>query len=204
MSSEQLPFLIASVGFLVLVASSLIARRLPMSQWVRYMGAWVAILGLLYVGFLFRDDVGTLWERARADMTGSPTIESDGSTITLQLADGHFWANGATATGEQNFLVDSGATTTMLSAAGAERLGVVADEGYPVMVETANGRTMTRRGRIERLTVGSISVTDLPVLISTNGDDVNVLGMNWLNRMASWRVEGRRMMIVPQSAAGSE
>jgi aspartyl protease family protein len=203
MTGDNLPFVIASVGFLVLVASSLVARRLPLSQWVRYSAAWVGILGLLYIGFLFRDDVGTLWERARADITGSPTIESDGSAITLALEDGHFWATGSTTTGDQNFLVDSGATTTVISQAGAERLGVVAEAGYPVMVETANGRTMTQRGTIGRLAVGSITVVDLPVLISTNGDDVNVLGMNWLNRMASWRVEGRRMTIVPQSAAGS-
>jgi aspartyl protease family protein len=160
-------------------------------------------LGLLYVGFLFKDEMGTLWERARADITGNPTILSDGSSIVLTLNDGHFWATGSTPSGELGFLVDSGATVTMISAAGAERLGVVADRGYPVIVETANGRTMARRGVIDRLSVGSITVADLPILIATNGDDVNVLGMNWLNRMASWRVEGNQMVIVPQSADAS-
>jgi aspartyl protease family protein len=62
---------------------------------------------------------------------------------------------------------------------------------------------MARRGVIDRLSVGSITVADLPILIATNGDDVNVLGMNWLNRMASWRVAGNRMVIVPQSADAS-
>ncbi len=203
MTSDNLPFLIASVGFLVLIASGLIARRLPMSLWLRYSAAWLGILAVLYFGFLFKDDLGTLWERARADITGSPTIESDGTAITLRLSEGHFWATGSSAAGEQRFLVDSGATVTILSAAGAQRLGVAVDDGYPVMVDTANGRTMTRRGVIDRLRVGSITVVDMPVLISTNGDDVNVLGMNWLNRMASWRVEGNRMTIVPQNTAES-
>jgi aspartyl protease family protein len=200
MNSDNLPFLISAVGFAVLVASGLIARRLPMSLWLRYGAAWIAILGVLYVGFLFRGDMGTIWERARADITGNPMIESDGSSVTLVLNDGHFWATGSTTAGEQRFLVDSGATVTVLSAAGANRLGVAVDDGYPVMLDTANGRTMAQRGVIGRLTIGSITVVDMPVLISTNGDDINVLGMNWLNRMASWQVQGERMTIVPQSA----
>lgn len=204
MNADELPFLIASVGFLVLVASSLIARRLPLSQWLRYGLAWIGLLGLFYIGFLFRDDLGTLWERARADITGAPAIESDGTTVSLRLTDGHFWATGSTGAGEQQFLVDSGATTTMLSSGAARRLGVAVDDGFPVIVETANGRIMTQRGMIERLTVGSITVTNLPVLVAAGDDGINVLGMNWLNRMASWRVEGREMVIVPQSALPNE
>lgn len=199
---EFTPGLVAAIIIAMVLLASLFARRIPASQWLKYGAAWIAILAVLYVIFLFRDDVGTLVERVRADISGEPQIESGGSAITLTLSDGHFWANGSTDAGEQRFLIDSGATTTVLSSAGAERLGVPVEDGFPVMVDTANGRTMMRRAQIERLTVGSISVVDLPVLVSTNGDDVNVLGMNWLGRMASWRVEGNRMMIVPESAAG--
>jgi hypothetical protein len=38
-----------AIGALVLVGSSLIARRLPMKDWVKMALAWAAIIGLVFL-----------------------------------------------------------------------------------------------------------------------------------------------------------
>jgi aspartyl protease family protein len=196
-TEDQTIGLIWGVVALGMVLSSLTVRQLPFGTIFRYLLGWVGIFSLFYVGFLFRDELGEVWSRARADLTGEPAVTASGDAIEVRMRDdGHFWVTAETEFGSSPMLIDSGATTTVLSRATAQALGASVDDGFPVLVETANGTIRTQRGRIGRLVVGSISVVDLPVLVS-DSDDINVIGMNWLNRMARWDVQGRVMTITP-------
>jgi aspartyl protease family protein len=48
------------------------------------------------------------------------------------------------------------------------------------------------------VTFEGITINDHPVLVSDNlSDDQNLLGMNFLDEMSSWRVEGDYMILVP-------
>jgi aspartyl protease family protein len=199
MSEDQTMGLIWGVGALALVLSSFTIRQLPGGTIMRYVFGWVGIFAAAYAIFLFRDDLGALWARAKADVTGAPIASSGGSGISIPMdADGHFYAEARTAGGSARLLIDSGATTTVLSRATAIELGVEIDDGFPVIVGTANGNIRVQRGMASRLSVGGITVDDLEVLVS-DADDMSLLGMNWLSRMGSWRVQGRTMEIEPQA-----
>ncbi|MFM2100816.1 MAG: hypothetical protein RLZZ366_2355, partial [Pseudomonadota bacterium] len=52
------------------------------------------------------------------------------------------------------------------------------------------------RARAE-LTVGNIRRADLPFLVSVDVEDLNLLGMNFLSTLKSWRVEGNDMVFEP-------
>ncbi len=47
--SDMAVTMVWSIGALVLVGSSLIARRLPMKDWVKMALAWAAIFGLMFL-----------------------------------------------------------------------------------------------------------------------------------------------------------
>lgn len=47
--SDTAVHLIWFVGAMTLVVSSLVARRLPMADWVKMALAWVAIFGLVFL-----------------------------------------------------------------------------------------------------------------------------------------------------------
>jgi aspartyl protease family protein len=193
--------IIASIVFagivLMFVVSELRSHNAPAKRLVTLVAAWVGIFAAVYVIFLFRDDIGDVWVRAKADITGEPAMAATGGAFAIRMdADGHFWVNGATPAGSRRMLVDSGATTTVLSSSGAAELGVESSGGYPVLVDTANGTIRTYRARVPVLTVGSITVRDFPVLISEN-DDIDVIGMNWLSLMRSWEVRGRVLTVTP-------
>jgi aspartyl protease family protein len=60
-----------------------------------------------------------------------------------------------------------------------------------------------RTGTIEQLRVGNIRAKDLKVLISPAMGNLDVLGMNFLSELASWRVEGRTLVMIPKSTSSN-
>lgn len=124
-----------------------------------------------------------------------------GDEVRIRMApDGHFWAKVSINGVPRRMLIDSGATVTAISEETATESAV--DRGsdlVPVMLQTANGMTRARTGSIDRLRVGSIEARNLKVVISPALGGMNVLGMNFLSDLASWRVEGRTLILVPKA-----
>lgn len=196
MMGEQGAQLLWAVGALVLVASSLIARRLPIRQMLKMALLWFAIFATIFIGFSMRQEIGRVWQRAKFAALGQ-AIDTESGTIRIAMsADGHFWTNAAVNGRNVRFLIDSGATFAAISNDTAERSGVPIDEtGFPVLIQTANGAIHARRGRIERFAIGSIVRDDMAVTISSELGDTNLLGMNFLSTLKSWRVEGRTLVL---------
>lgn len=195
--SQALDFLYL-IGCLVLVGSGLLARRLPLGQSVRMIIAWVLIFAAAFLAFTLKDDFFALGGRAMAELRGDTTIATTAGEIRIRRSeDGHFYVNGMVNGRPQRFLVDSGATVTTLSAAAARASGIAPDDALGVMVETANGTAMFDRGTAEALRVGPIERHGLAVQISRGGDDLNVIGMNFLSTLSFWGVEGATLVLRP-------
>ena len=179
---------------LVLVASSLIGMRLPVGKALKLFLAWIAIFGTAFTLFTFRGEFSTLGARLQAEATG--TSLKPGSEIRLALRDdGHFWVNASVNGQKASFLVDSGASITTVSPAVAAAAQVAV--GMRVaQVETANGSVRMPVAVVERFEVGPIRRDDFTIHVN-NGDDTNVLGMNFLSSLASWRVEGNTLVLQP-------
>ncbi len=183
---------------LVLVGSAFFVRRVPIGQGLKMFAAWVLIFGAAFVAFTLRDDFKALGQRVMNEARGGSQTVQAGKTLRIrQSDDGHFWVN-AQLNGETvRFLIDSGATTTSISAATARRAGIEPRGGLPVIVQTANGTVEVQRGRAEALKLGEITRHDLPVHISEAFGDMNVLGMNFLSSLSGWSVEGGWLVMKP-------
>ncbi|WP_448660154.1 retropepsin-like aspartic protease family protein [Sphingomonas sp. CJ99] len=127
-----------------------------------------------------------------------------GDEVRIPMArDGHFWAMVRLNGIERRMLIDSGATITAISADTADAAGIVRQASpVPVILQTANGSVTAETGRIDRLAIGGIEASDLPVVISPALGRINVIGMNFLSDLESWRVEGRTLILVPRTPAG--
>lgn len=192
--SDQAPYTLFYILAIVLVASSLIGMRLPIAKVAKMALAWVAIFAAAFVLFSFRSEFASLGQRLRAEATGTPIVQ--GEEVRIPLADdGHFWAHGSVNGKRVSFLVDSGASVTTLSSEAATAADV-ADAGPDAIVSTANGRVVMSRGRAGSIEIGSIERTDFPVFINDR-DQTNVLGMNFLSSLESWRVEGNDLVLRP-------
>ena len=179
---------------LVLVASSLIGMRLPIGKVVKMTLAWVAIFVVGFILFSFRSEFSTLGARLRAEATGAPIQSGEEMRIAMR-DDGHFWVNASINGHDAQFLVDSGASITTISSAVAGSAGV--ETGMRVStVETANGDVLMRRATVDRFEVGPIVRNDFGIHVN-EADDTNVLGMNFLSSLGSWRVEGNYLVLRP-------
>ncbi|WP_196490477.1 retroviral-like aspartic protease family protein, partial [Erythrobacter donghaensis] len=65
-------------------------------------------------------------------------------------------------------------------------------------IDTANGMVEADRATIADLRVGSLAMRGHDVLISDGLGETNLLGMNFLSELESWRVEGSSMILVPR------
>jgi len=122
-----------------------------------------------------------------------------GKEVRVRMAaDGHFWVN-ATVNGiPRRMLIDSGATMTAISGETASRAAIETGTGLtPVVLKTANGMAPARTGNIDELKVGNIVARNLKIVTSPGLGDLDVLGMNFLSALESWRVEGRTLILVP-------
>jgi aspartyl protease family protein len=181
---------------LVLVASSLIGMRLSAGKAAKFGLAWVAIFGVVFALFAFRGEFGMLGARLKSEVTGSAEPLVSGETLKVRMRDdGHFWVDAKINGAPVRFLVDSGATTTTISASAAERAGL--EPGMRGdLVGTANGEVFMPRVTAGLVEVGSIRRTDFTVNINPN-DGTSVLGMNFLSSLSSWGVQGNVLMMTP-------
>jgi len=132
-----------------------------------------------------------------------------GKELRVRMSsDGHFWALASINGVRRRMLIDSGATVTAVSQRTAREARIDAGTGIaPVVLRTANGAAPAETGSIDELRVGNIVARNLKVVTSPGLGELDVLGMNFLSKLDSWRVEGRTLILVPnhpqpQTAAG--
>lgn len=202
MTEMQIIQLISLVGFLVLVLGSLSIRDVQFAFIVKTVIGWAVIAGLIYLVVVNKDRILDQVQAIGASAGLSEPAQSvDGETVRIRLSpDGHFWARATINGVDRRMLIDSGATVSAISEATAQAAGIDYARGMPVQVSTANGTVNARRARAERVEVGSLRTGDLTVFVASSFGDLDVLGMNFLSRLKSWRVEGDVLILEPQPA----
>ena len=178
---------------MMLVLGSLISRRERFAKLATMALAWVAIFGAGFVLFTFRDDLGYVAQRLKAEATGNPVVE--GREIRIPMAiDGHFWVQGSVNGVPVRFLVDSGATMTTIGRDTAAAADVSVSSSRNQTVRTGNGMLRVASGRASSLAIGPIERTDVGLHVADH-EDLNVLGMNYLSSLSRWGVEGRWLIL---------
>ena len=183
-------------GIILVLAGHLLGRATPLfAGFMRGIGNLALIAGLLLsLARVMHYDTGLGLPNEAPDqvqVTGKETRASIDD-------DGHFWIRGTIDGVPVRFLVDTGATITTLSTQVAEQAGLEPDRDAPeIALNTANGTVTATRTRIAHLKIGNIAARDIEAVVSPGIGGTNVLGMNFLSRLASWRVEGKALILVP-------
>ena len=131
-----------------------------------------------------------------------------GNELRVKMSpDGHFWVVASVNGVPRRMLIDSGATVTAISKSTAREAAVDVGTGLaPVILQTANGAAPAQTGRVDQIRVGNILARNLRIVTGPGLGNLDVIGMNFLSRLESWRVEGRTLILVPhhpQKAATS-
>ena len=178
----------------MLVLGALMSRREPAARLLTLGLAWVAIFASGFILFTFRDNLGWVAQRLKAEAMGTPVKEGRETRIPMAI-DGHFWVE-ANINGEPvKFLVDSGATMTTIDRSTARRTGVEVSPRADQYVRTGNGIIRVSSARANQMEVGGIVRRDVRLQVAEH-DNLNVLGMNFLSSLTRWGVEGRWLVLV--------
>ncbi|MBW8743193.1 MAG: TIGR02281 family clan AA aspartic protease [Sphingomonas sp.] len=171
--------LYAGLAIAALIAVNLVTRRIPLIGTLLRFAVWGVAIVLV---------VGAVPQRSLFD----PYFAKLTHFLDLQPADDQ------QVSGERKLLVDSGATITALSVDTAEAAGLVPEKSpFPIILKTANGAVAARTARVATLRIGNVVARDLPVVVSPSFGDTEVIGMNFLSKLKSWRVEGDTLILEP-------
>jgi aspartyl protease family protein len=193
-SLPLVPILLAAGAFLLIA----LLTRVP------YVGAAIRLgLSLVLVALL----VLVVTERAPlspflgsvADRLHLDEQQVVGKEVRIRMApSGHFFATVSLNGVKRRMLIDSGATVTAISTATAAQAGLEPDlDPVPVLLQTANGTVAAKTSTVPELRLGAIVARKLKVVVSPAFGDMDVIGMNFLSKLASWRVEGKTLILVP-------
>jgi len=202
--------LIAAVGAMLFgIVGSLLVRPLPALGKLLRAASTLGLMGVLLLVVLQLSRMDPRFELAVPEIGLPQQVVEGGETRVPLAGDGHFWLRALVNGRPVNFLVDTGATLTAVSAETAAATGLEPrNVALPVRMQTANGSVAAHLTTIDELRFGNVAARGLDAVIAPNLGPTNVLGMNFLSRLASWRVEGNTMILVPhhpqaELAAGS-
>ena len=198
MTAEMGPNAPLYLVLLFLLIAILLARRAPVFKTLLSFATWGAIIALLVVVVGQRERFDPYLGRF-ARMLKLDGQEVVGKEVRIRMSrDGHFWARVRIGDVERRMLIDSGATVTALSTDTAAAAGLeVKNALVPIVLNTANGQITAQTATIEELRLGDITARDLSVVVSPAFGDTDVLGMNFLSRLKSWRVEDGVLILLP-------
>ncbi|CCV06952.1 conserved membrane hypothetical protein [Mesorhizobium metallidurans STM 2683] len=191
------------LGALVaLIGAGLLRSGRPLGTMARSLVTWGVIVLALIAGYQYRYELQDFASRVTAGLVpGSPLalgVEDGHATVTLDKADnGHFEArimiNGAPV----RAVVDTGATSTVLTAEDAQAAGFnPATLNFTIPVSTANGMARAAGVRTDELAIGGIIRKDMPVMIAAPGMlSQSLLGMNFIGSLSGFDVRGDRMIL---------
>jgi aspartyl protease family protein len=181
----------------VISASVVFARRVNVKETVRNILIWVAIAAVLLVGVSFRDEIESVAMRVRSELVPGYALESGEHEMVLTESDGgNFFIVGEANGVRVRFLIDTGASDTVLSPADAASLGIdVRALDFSRVYSTANGLGKGAPYTLDSLSVGPISISPMPVSINGAEMGSSLLGMTFLRRFRSFEIQGRRLIL---------
>ncbi|MBU0582490.1 MAG: TIGR02281 family clan AA aspartic protease [Alphaproteobacteria bacterium] len=185
-----------------LVASGIVASSQRFGDTARMLAIWLLVILALMAGFQYRYELQDVANRVSGGLVpGSPLTAFDDegrAVVTLQKRmDGHFEASLAVDGTPVSTIVDTGATSTVLTAADAARAGFdTAALNFTIPVSTANGTARAARVVAATASVGAIERRNLPILVAEPGQlDQSLLGMNFIGTLAGFDVRGDRLIL---------
>jgi aspartyl protease family protein len=185
-----------------LVASGILASGQRFGQTVRTLAMWLLVILVFMAGYEYRYELQDVASRVSGGIIpGSPLSITDGdgrAVVTLrQRMDGHFEANVGVNGRTISTIVDTGATSTVLTAADAERAGFDPSALiFNIPVSTANGTANAARVVADEFAVGGIVRKNLPLLVAESGRlEQSLLGMNFIGTLSGFDVRGDRLVL---------
>ncbi|WP_299965670.1 TIGR02281 family clan AA aspartic protease [uncultured Roseobacter sp.] len=148
-----------------------------------------AVWGLIFVGVVAAYG---LWGDISQSVRPQQAVFADeGRIVVPRSPDGHYHLTAEVNGTPVRFIVDTGATMPVLTKADAARAGLDPDSlDYVGRAMTANGAVATAPVRLDSITVGPASDTDIPAVVNGGDMEQSLLGMSYLQHWGRIEIAG--------------
>ncbi|QRG05580.1 TIGR02281 family clan AA aspartic protease [Xanthobacter dioxanivorans] len=170
---------------------------------------WLVLAAVLALGYTYREPLTQVGQRVLAEIAPGYAVNvarSPGiaSVEVTRAASGDFGVRAAVNGTGLNMLVDTGATSVVLTHEAAQAAGLPVDFlKYDVPVDTAGGRTRAASVVLDSVVVGNIVERRVPALVSPPGMlRTSLLGMSFLSRLEAFEFRGDRLVMRGAAVAG--
>ena len=184
------------------IGAGILASRRHFGDMARNLALWLLVVLVLVAGYQYRYELQDVANRVTVGLVpGSPLSVTDSagqSVVTLEkLPNGHFGARISIDGKDVRVLVDTGATSTVLTASDAERVGFDASKlAYTIPISTANGNATAARVVAGEIRLGAITRRNMPLLVASPGMlEQSLLGMNFIGSLSGFDMRGDRMIL---------
>lgn len=195
----QSTLLMAAVAAMAVgLIGSLVFRLNPGAGRFLRSASTLGLMGILVLVVLQVSRLDPRFEMAVPEL-GLPQQVVEGHETRVPMArDGHFWLRAEVNGVPARFLVDTGATLTAVSSDTAKRAALTPRRaGIPIHMQTANGMVAAQLTEIDDMRFGNVAAHGIDAIIAPGLGPTNVIGMNLLSRLSSWRVENNVLILVP-------
>jgi aspartyl protease family protein len=197
-SGEDWAWIVRDVGLVAVVSTGILtAGRFRWAEKARHAAIWVGIVAVLLLGVAYRGELEGVAQRVRSEFAPAfPVATGAHELVVTQDDGGGFFVIGQVNGQPVRFLIDTGASDTVLSPADARRLGVdVAALHFDHVAETANGPGYGAPFTASTLAVGPIKFANVPMAINQSPMNNSLLGMTFLRRLDSFEVRGSKLFL---------
>ena len=190
-------YLIYMVLWLIVMVSTSRMSRERMPRFTRDALIWTAVMISLVFGYSFRD--APVIRRLMGEVMPSQVQEQgDGSIIVHAGQNGHFFIEATVNDALVRFMVDTGASDIVLSPDDAKRANIdMSKLTYDRESSTANGYGSSAAVTLDHLAIGSLHMSHLSASVNKADMEESLLGMSFLKRLQSFRVEGNTLVLIP-------
>jgi len=200
LESSDIAILASGIALLVFIGFPMLGDyRDRMGQAAKDFLSWMAIGLVLVTGYSFRDELAPILARVSGELVPAGTAISvdegepgERAVRIRRLGGGHFVAKTRIHGVSLKMLVDTGASTVVLTQSDARRIGVdTSTLRYLVPVQTANGTTHAARVHLRDIAVGVVGLNRVEALVAKPGAlHQSLLGMSFLSRLRSYEFSG--------------
>ncbi|MCK8781038.1 TIGR02281 family clan AA aspartic protease [Rhizobium sp. NTR19] len=197
MANDDFGHLIHSLPILGLLSVGILAgRRGNGGEVLRNIAIWLLIALALVALYLYRDDARNVAARMTAGLLPGTAVvvttsEGQNEVVIHKTRGSHFQTNVRVNGQLIPMLVDTGASTVVLSYDDARAIGI--DPGkldFSVTVMTANGRAQAAPVRLERISIGPIERKNIRAMVAEDGRlGESLLGMSFLSTLSSLQMQ---------------
>jgi aspartyl protease family protein len=201
---EDFPRLAGPLAILIFLMSGA-ARLTPgkAGQALKALGIWAAILLVIAGVYTYRAEIGAAGDRVVEQLqpggvqTVASGVDGRGTVVKIRKTEGHFIVKARVNGKSVHMIVDTGASTVVLRSEDARRAGIQLNAlNYTVPVETANGRAFAARIKLEKVSLGELSLDQVEALVTKPGVlHQSLLGMSFLSRLQSYEFSGNQLVM---------